>query len=348
MRDPIKADPTRTKTLRTKFERALRGRLRRFRSQVIKLVMHDDVFGLKPFKPVTSFKQLVGNVETGVAPRAWEFATDREKLRLFAEWLVSTMGDTLDADEVWGAYVAEGYRKGAGRAFTDTNRAAIQVASQEQAVFVSGRQVQFVQTMLNAPETVEKLQILAERTFADLRGVNEVLATQIRKELADGLVQGDHPITIARRMADRIYNRKDVNGRIVNRGALAHANRIARTEIIRAHAEGTLDAFERLGVEEVGVAVEWSTAGDDRVCVRCESMQGVVLKVKESHGLIPLHAQCRCSWIPANVGESKQGQVRTQAGIRASIRESVERGSRTWAGATRAISKERPVSILDK
>lgn len=41
---------------------------------------------------------------------------------------------------------------------------------------------------------------------------------------------------------------------------------------IRAHAEGQLDALEQMGVEEVGVMVEWSTAGDDRVCFKAGVM----------------------------------------------------------------------------
>jgi SPP1 gp7 family putative phage head morphogenesis protein len=142
------------------------------------------------------------------------------------------------------------------------------------------------------------------------------------------------------------------------------ARMIARTEIIRAHAEGQLDALEKLGVDKVGVMVEWSTAGDDRVCSLCMSLEGVVLKIKEARGLIPRHISCRCAFSPANVGEGPDatrrvnygegvidvGQVRGKKAIQASIRRSVSaervKGSfasklkkSRWAGADKVSRK---------
>jgi SPP1 gp7 family putative phage head morphogenesis protein len=74
---------------------------------------------------------------------------------------------------------------------------------------------------------------------------------------------------------------------------------LARTEIIAAHAEGQLDAFEAMNIEKVGVMAEWSTAGDDLVCAKCEPLEGAIMTVKEARGLLPRHPNCRCAWIPA-------------------------------------------------
>ena len=140
--------------------------------------------------------------------------------------------------------------------------------------------------------------------------------------------------------------------------ARGRAEVIARTEIIRAHAEGQLDALERMGVERIGVAVEWSTADDTRVCPLCSAMDGVVIKVKESHGLIPRHPQCRCAFIPANVGEPTTGQIRSKSEITTRIDRSLKReggkkrtlkeskSRSTWAGKNKTIAKKRPKSIL--
>jgi SPP1 gp7 family putative phage head morphogenesis protein len=73
---------------------------------------------------------------------------------------------------------------------------------------------------------------------------------------------------------------------------------LARTEVIHAHAEGQLDQFTDLGVEEVGVEAEFSTAGDDLVCPECEALEGQSFPVEEAHGIIPVHPNCRCTWIP--------------------------------------------------
>ena len=50
-------------------------------------------------------------------------------------------------------------------------------------------------------------------------------------------------------------------------------------------------AFEALGVEELGVAVEWATAGDEAVCELCEALEGVVLKIEEARGMLPRHVR---------------------------------------------------------
>jgi len=48
---------------------------------------------------------------------------------------------------------------------------------------------------------------------------------------------------------------------------------------------------------------EWQTAGDERVCPLCEPLDGTVMTIEEARGLIPRHPNCRCMWVPANVGE---------------------------------------------
>jgi SPP1 gp7 family putative phage head morphogenesis protein len=105
--------------------------------------------------------------------------------------------------------------------------------------------------------------------------------------LANGLAHGKGAGTIARELYKNVSSL-----------SRARAWTIARTEIINAHAEGQLDAFEKLGIEKVGAELEWSTAGDDIVCTKCEEMNGEVFTVEEARGMIPLHPNCRCAWIP--------------------------------------------------
>lgn len=135
---------------------------------------------------------------------------------------------------------------------------------------------------------------------------------------------------------------------------------------IRTHAEGQLDAFESLNIEEVGIAVEWSVSGvgvtgrgNLSPCERCAPMKGVVLKIKEARGMIPLHPNCMCSWVPINLEQDRNGQVRDYNGIQSAIRKSLKaelpkRTKRTiaeqrqltgWAGARGKISKRRPKGL---
>lgn len=271
-------------------------------------------------------EQTVLNVE--VLDRQFEFATDSQKIEEFEALLAEQVGELKEGEGVYDAYVREGYSKGAGRAWVETNRGKLATSVTDMARgFVEGRKIEFLVGMLNGPESVDKLRILAARTFKDVEGISDHLAKQLRQHLADGLVQGDNPKVIARRMFTQIDKTRK------------QSERIARTEIIRAHAEGQLDALERMGVDEVGVAVEYSTAGDDRVCPRCAPLEGVILKVKESHGLIPLHPHCRCSFLPAFVGEVRKGQVRTQRAIDKRTAKSVEAGSKLGDRRLKAETK---------
>lgn len=182
--------------------------------------------------------------------------------------------------------------------------------------------------------------MLAGRAFDELEGVTEQMATRMSRVLVDGLVQGKGPRDVARDLAREID---------IGRG---RAEVIARTELIRAHAEGQLEALDQLGVEEVGVAVEWVTAGDDRVCELCEPLEGVVMKLDEARGMLPRHPNCRCAWVPANVGGDRSSTKHGAGAIRSAVRDSIDRGKRSdggnqdWGPAV-PVEAKRPSSIFN-
>lgn len=297
-----------------------------------------------------------------VLNQRWAFHTNPEKVKQFQVWLQTQIQSdilTVTAEQAenayWTKYVEEGYRKGAGRAFDDVNvakRAESYGGSERLTGFYEGTREQFLQSSFGRPVAIEKVKLLTGRVFTELKGVTEAMATTITRELADGLVRGDGPRTIARRMIEQGIGTK-------TRGIQSRALTIARTETIRAHAEGQLDALEQMGVEKIGVMVEWSAAGDDRTCPRCQDLDGIIMKLKEARGIIPRHPNCRCSFIPANVGESTKGQIRGKADIQKAINDSIrhdipKRTKRTlaeqkrrsrWAGADLKPSKVRPKPV---
>ena len=260
----------------------------------------------------------------------WKFSSDPQKLKQFQAWLKQQFGKDLtspEVEELWRRFIESGFRKGAGRAFDDT-RAAVRVAATEpqQLDFYQGTKQEFLRSAFGRPVAVEKVQLLAARSFDEMQNVTADLSQRMSRTLADGLVQGKSPRQIADDLEDDIgFSRQ-------------RAELIARTEIIRAHAEGQLEALEQMGVEEVGAAVEFSSAGDDTVCPECEALEGVVLKVEEARGIIPVHPNCRCAWIPANVGEDTEGQKRSKSSIDAALHE---------ADIDLSVSKSRPQSTLN-
>lgn len=186
----------------------------------------------------------------------------------------------------WTAkYMESAYKKGKLNAYISSQKADFLT---ETKALKAKLQETFLKKSFNAPELTSKIELLATRSFEELRGVTSAMAQQMNRILAGGIADGSNPRSIAAEMSAAIDT-------LTDRRALL----IARTEVINAHAEGQLDSFQELGVEDLGVDVEWSTAGDDRVCPECEALNGQTYSIDEARGLIPLHPNCRCSWVPA-------------------------------------------------
>jgi SPP1 gp7 family putative phage head morphogenesis protein len=310
----------------------LNKRLLILKGRILKLIVEEDAFGLKRINKVDQ-----------VVNTRWRFQSDPDKRRLFISWLQEQQDDLgltslQEPEDVWlEKYIQKGFEKGSGRAFDDTKKPALA----SNLDFYEGTRSQFLQSSFRRPEAINKVKLLAGRTFDDLRGVSQAMSTQISRELVDGLIAGNNPREIA----------KSIN-KTVDKIGKNRANTIARTEVIRAHAEGQLDALEQLGVETVGVAVEWSTAGDDRVCPLCSPLEGIVMTLKEAKGTIPRHPNCRCAYLPA-IPDVKGGETRPQQ-IRAAIDESISRerkkgtlatkkAASSWPGADKKIAQKRPL-----
>lgn len=235
-----------------------------------------------------------GSITTNVG--RWSFNTSSEQIDKFQNWLreqfdADLTGDT--AEQLWEKYIQDGFKKGAGRAFDDVNpstRPDLFTPAEQESLrdFYNGTKQEFLRSAFAQPETIDKVKLLAGRTFDDLKGCTDDMATKLSRALSDGLIQGRGPRDIARDLTDQL----DISE---NR-----AETIARTEIIRAHAEGQLEAFDKLGVTEIGVDVEWSTSGTIRVCPECAAMEGTIFSIEEAHGLIPYHPNCMCAFLPHN------------------------------------------------
>jgi SPP1 gp7 family putative phage head morphogenesis protein len=90
---------------------------------------------------------------------------------------------------------------------------------------------------------------------------------------------------------------KLIAGRVDKIG-IVRGELLARTEIIRAHAEATLNRYQEFGVEGVTGDVELQTSEDDKVCELCKGLVGKVFTIEEARGVLPLHPNDRCAWKP--------------------------------------------------
>lgn len=287
-RNPLRQDPTRTTTIQRRFALALRARFAKVRRHIIEFLVELDALGLKEKSTLVPFRKLVGNVQ----PREFQFLTDAAKLKAFNDWLrqqieadILSVDPGTDPTRPWtSTYIESSYKRGLMNAFAASKQGQL---FDEDAANAKTQEA-FLRSAFNQPETLSKVQLLSTRSFEQLKGITSTMSSNMNRILAQGIADGRGPADIAREMSDNIDG--------LSRG---RAMVLARTELINAHAEGQLDTFEELGVEELGVKAEWSTAGDDRVCPQCAPMEGKVFSMQEARGMIPLHPQCRCSWIPA-------------------------------------------------
>jgi SPP1 gp7 family putative phage head morphogenesis protein len=284
MPNQLKTDPTRTTTLQKQFMADMRRRFKWLSKNIQELVVDDDAFGLGELSIVSLNQQ--------VPFQAWRFNTDAQKVQSYRKWLTQQVNAGIlnpvggISGKPWTApYIESAYKKGAIRAYTDLR---VEDLVNQPTVFEGGR-AEFIRTAFNQPILASKVELLYERSFTELKGVSAAMDQQMSRILADGLVQGNGPAAIARSLRDNVT-------KLTKTRALV----IARTEIVRAHAEGQLDAFVLLGVKEVGILAEWATAGDERVCPECGALEGIVMTIEEARNAIPRHPNCRCAWIPAS------------------------------------------------
>jgi len=279
MASASRKDPSRTTLIRRRFVADMKRRFKKLSRAIEKLIVTDDVFGFTEKKPLQFLLE----------KRAWVFQTDAQKVASYRKWLQGEIDKgilTVDGvGEPWtNPYIQAPYRKGFARSYDEVNKLSKSEFERQQ----------FLQTAFNQPVLQSKVELLYTRTYEGLKDITTSMGQQMSRILADDITAGAGPKVIARHL------RKNVE-KMTNTRALL----IARTEVIHAHAEGQLDSFEMLGVEEVDIFAEFSTAGDDLVCAQCAALEGEVFKIKEAHGIITVHPNCRCAWKPSE-GKKKR------------------------------------------
>lgn len=167
-------------------------------------------------------------------------------------------------------------------------------------------------------EAVDKISLELEEKLrnnaVDLgRHVAESIKGSLRRSLIEGLATNETFSQLRKRIEEQldsiaIVNVKpvlDADGNVLRVGTARQMSRataaelIARTEANRAFNEGNLDALKQAEIERV----QWLLASD--ACPQCvaaaetESGEklGKVLSLGDASGQIPVHPNCRCTWV---------------------------------------------------
>lgn len=279
--DSRRVDPTQTQTIRRSFEADLTRRFTAVRRMITDAVVKNDVLGIG--------REFVG--DAAPSQGAYAFARGPEKVSLFMGWLRSQQdaeimsiqpGATIESasSSAWtNTYVETSYRRGIRHAVTEMARAGANI---EQS---------WLANAFARPIHADRLGLLYTRTYSDLAGITQAMDTHISRILTEGIANGWGPTRMARDLSD-----------VVDHIGITRARTLARTEVIRAHADATLNSYTEAGIEGVEVESEFATARDSRVCDQCAALEGRVWSIIEAAGVIPVHPNCRCAWIPKLVG----------------------------------------------
>lgn len=215
----------------------------------------------------------------------FKFTTSHKKVQAFNKWLQDQINKGILKPQApfikgqpWTAtYVQSSYKTGALRAYMDARKPALL----KTPAFYAGSKGEFLKSAFGSPEATSKLKLLYTRSYENLKGITSQMSSQMSRVFADAVAHGRGTSETAKLLT------KTITG-ISKKRAMV----LARTEIIHAHAEGQLDAFQLLGVGKVGAEVEFETSGDDGVCPECEELEGEIYTIAEARGIIPVHPNC--------------------------------------------------------
>ncbi len=269
-------DPTGTTSIRVRFEKEMRSRFNELSALIKKAVNELDVFALKT------------NIRATLPGRkAFDFTRSGDKVGAFMEWLKHSE-DQVIFDQVVGTpirsaartswanvYIDSAYQKGLASAAAELRASGVKVSDR------------YIDSAFFRPVHADRVGMIYTRSYSDLVGITDAMDTKISRVLAQGLAEGRSPLVIARDLVKQV---EDIG--------IVRARMLARTEVISAHADATINSYREAGLEGVNVRSEWSTAGDELVCPECEDMEGKTFTLDEAEGMLPLHPNCRCAWIP--------------------------------------------------
>ena len=269
----LRMDPTRTTTLRKKMERYFRGSYVKLAKAFRKFFIDESI----------RF-EIELDVGAGVKP-----PTPEEISRRFIIWLDAKFEEVFDYENGdLDDLILQAYSKGAERSYSMVKKPSLFPSK----AFAAGAAIEFIRTLTTAPESKGNLGLIQLNAINQYRMVNTQLKQQISRIVSEELISGFKPTEAVSRISIAIDTMDKTRAKL-----------IARTETTRAHAEGQLDAFDALGLENVGVLAEWSAAAD--ACPKCAPFDGQIFTLAEAHGLIPLHPNCRCLWLPVEESPKK-------------------------------------------
>lgn len=133
--------------------------------------------------------------------------------------------------------------------------------------------------MIDAEQVVNQTWCLDGKKFSDrVWQDKQKLLTQIKRALADSLVQGKSPWEIAKSMADKLNISRQ------------NAYRLVRTETAHAQTYAQTERYKQYGF------TKGRFLASPECCEHCHEHDGEVFTLDELEKLLPVHPNCRCTY----------------------------------------------------
>lgn len=133
--------------------------------------------------------------------------------------------------------------------------------------------------MIDAEQVVNQTWCLDGKKFSErVWQDKQKLLTQIKRALADSLVQGKSPWEIAKSMADTLNVSRQ------------NAYRLVRTETAHAQTYAQTERYKQYGF------TKGRFLASPECCEHCHEHDGEVFTLDELEKLLPVHPNCRCTY----------------------------------------------------
>jgi SPP1 gp7 family putative phage head morphogenesis protein len=289
----------------------MKRRFRALTGVIQEAVVQQDVFGLRESVLVNAELRPPGY-------RAFDFPRLTYKVDAFMQWLklqeekgilelgtFTRLGGAIE--DAWvNVFILDSYKRGVIRARTELKKAGYRVPT----VAESGG----IEAIMSSPFHVDAAGYVFTRAFEQLKGITAAMDMQISQVLAQGLLDGDGPPFLSRKLIATINGNgagelgiTDTLGRFIP--AQRRADMLARTEIIRAHHTANIQEYMNWRAMGAVVMAEWSTSGGNRVCPICADLEGRRFELEEIQNMIPRHPMCRCVAVPMEVDPETQEPI---------------------------------------
>jgi hypothetical protein len=264
--------------------------------------------GLLRRKGEAMFKRLIREVNKRIEEShkvsPWWYSTSVDVIQ-FKKRLNETLTDHLISTKWWEPLIQAAYEKGVGRTATstrfpggkDTLLDLVDRLQRTGGEVVTNAMFRDVRGRFLSPRAQE----MSTRFQSEMDGVTAATSQTMARVLLDGLAKGNKVGTIARALA-----------KVLDTLTRSRATLVVRSEIVRAAAEGQLDAAQALG-HGVKLNAEVQTAEDEKVCPRCLELSYYTLTPEDARGVIPVHPGCRCSWDIVEAPPDQQPKAKKRA-----------------------------------